>query len=86
MKQSFVGSISWIRTFAQEKNISISDADFAKALNIPIDQFKQFYETDNAPKEIFELLRTHFGEYLGGTTHIVIKSEDLELPDPEDEE
>lgn len=86
MEKSFVAIISGIQRRARDKDIYISQVDIADTLKLSHELFKQYYETDNAPEEVFKLLEKHYGEYLpSGVILRIIQQEEIDQPDPDDE-
>ncbi|HVI46989.1 MAG TPA: hypothetical protein VM802_19070 [Chitinophaga sp.] len=67
-KISFKGTIIFLKEKMGSQNISYSDNDFARKLNISEKQFQDFFVNDNAPKEIISLLYASFNEYLKNIT------------------
>lgn len=83
-KESFVVTISALKKNAKACNVNIEDIDIMNAVNITASQFTNYFESDNAPNEVFMQLRSAFKEFLKGSYHVIQFIE--ELPDPLEEE
>ncbi len=66
-RESFAPTIDELKRNANFSNIIITDADIATKLKISLGEFAGYYENDNAPAEIFTLLRENYGEFMKRT-------------------
>jgi hypothetical protein len=83
-KESFIATITILKEEAEKHQISITDIDIANALNISLEQFNNYIASDDAPNELFPLLRSKY-DFLKNTTHHRFVHKEI-LPDPEDDE
>ena len=86
VREVFPATIDRLIERAQDAGTTLTDKAIAAELGISIETFKIYYQKDNAPSEIFDLMRKKFKQFIG-TLYIerVILTEEFDLDD-EDEE
>ncbi|WP_142687317.1 hypothetical protein [Chitinophaga polysaccharea] len=86
-KETFRGTVQQLKKKAAESNVIVTHAQIAGKLNIPLEQFNACYISDEAPPELFPLLRSQYSDIIGNLRVIHIWfTETIELPDPEFDE
>lgn len=83
-KECFPATIDALIENAERNNITLDIKGIACSINLTEGQFQDYYKKDNAPGELFALLRAQYNDFLKGTYHKI--SIEVELPDPLEEE
>lgn len=87
-KESFSITIDFLLKKAAEKDVEVTHAQIADSLYISIDQYNTYYGSDDAPAELFPLLRAHYPDYLGRMEFVnisfTVAHEAPATPDPSD--
>jgi hypothetical protein len=83
-RMQFVEAVSHIRENANKRKIDITDSLIVNKLGISEDQFKDYYERNFLPENLFQTFESVFSEFY--TKIIVTEVSYEEIPDPTDEE
>lgn len=83
-KECFPATIDALIENAGRNNITLDIKGIAYSINLTEEQFQNYYKQDNAPNELFSLLRAQYNDFLKYTYHKI--SIEVELPDPLEEE
>lgn len=85
-KETFRGTIQFLKKRAAENNLIVTHAQIAGKLDIPLEQFNACYISDEAPAELFPLLRSQYPDLIGNImleviwfTHVI---DPPDTPDP----
>lgn len=83
-RMPFIDAVNHIKLNAYKRNKDITDSLIAKKLNIPEAQFKDYYERNFLPENLFQILESGFAEFY--TILAVTSVSYEEIPDPIDDE
>lgn len=89
--ETFRGTVQFLKKKAAENNTIVTHAQIAGKLNIPLEQFNACYISDEAPPELFPLLRSLYPDLIGKIMlEVFWATQEIEAPETpmpwEDEE
>lgn len=83
-KETFRGTIRYLKEKAKEKGAIVTHAQIADRLNLSVEQFNTYYVSDEVPTELFTLLRSQYVDLIGNVrVQRIIITEIVYPPDPE---
>ncbi|PUZ22098.1 hypothetical protein GA0116948_11189 [Chitinophaga costaii] len=77
-KESFTGTINALKKKMNLDDMDLADETICKALNIDMEQFATYWEADEAPKAIFDALKTAYPTFLKGVEVTKISFEEFQ--------
>lgn len=84
-KETFRGTIRYLKEKAKEKGAVVPHAQIADRLNLSVEQFNTYYVSDEAPVELFPLLRSQYVDLIGNVMVEAISfTVTHDAPDPPD--
>jgi hypothetical protein len=85
-KEVFHATIDRLKERAQDAGRPLTDQEIADSIGISSDVFNHYYKKDNAPEEIFHLLRKSYKDLIGTLRiEMYILSVDEDEPEDDDE-
>jgi AcrR family transcriptional regulator len=87
VREVFPATIDRLIERAQDAGKTLTNADIAAELGIPIETFNIYYQKDKAPSEIFDQMRKKYKQFIG-TLYIerVILTDEFDESDLDDED
>lgn len=87
VREVFPATIDRLIERAQDAGKTLTEADIAAELGIPVETFSLYYQKDKAPSEVFDLMRKKFKQFIG-TLYIerVILTDEFDDDDTEEED
>lgn len=87
VREVFPATIDRLIERAQDAGKTLTEADIAAELGIPVDTFNFYYKKDKAPAEIFDQMRKIYKQFIG-TLYIerVVLTDDFEDSEEDEEE
>lgn len=84
-RETFRGTIQFLKDKAKEKGAIVTHAQIADRLNLSVEEFNTYYVSDEAPAELFPLLRSQYVDLIG---NVMVESISFtvihDAPDPPD--
>jgi hypothetical protein len=87
VREVFPATIDRLIERAQDAGKTLTDADIAAELGIPMDTFTFYYKKDKAPAELFDQMRKVYKQFIG-TLYIerVVLTDDFDDSEEEEDE
>lgn len=83
-KETFRGTIRYLKEKAKENGIIVTHAQIADRLNLSVEEFNTYYVSDEAPVELFPLIRSQYVDLIGNVMVEAISFTVIhDVPDPE---
>ncbi|MGF6929599.1 hypothetical protein QFZ48_005099 [Chitinophaga sp. W2I13] len=79
-KETFRGTIQFLKKKANEKGAIVTHSQIADRLNLSVEQFNAYYVSDEAPEELFPLLRSQYPDFIGNVTVEIISFTTIHYP------
>ncbi|WP_436486560.1 hypothetical protein [Chitinophaga sp. ARDCPP14] len=79
-KETFRGTIRALKQRAKDNSIIVTHSQIADRLNLSVEQFNAYYVSDEAPEELFPLLRSQYPDFIGNVTVEIISFTTIHYP------